>query len=205
MSDTGGVLATPLVVVVEVPGPVVCMSQVDFRHDPAEIGTGAPGSHPIPRVTQHCIVVLPFGRQAFGFTVGNPVFPVAGRMGCPCCHCRKGKRCCESHEQFFHLVPFRLVHSFSTSILHAAAGNPACFAPVMRDSWTFFARGVRNSRKTARNPAAHGLAALDEEGSGGMERAAYRINPGRKVAIGGNSMTRARAMMLMSTKGMTPR
>ena len=35
--------------------------------------------------------------------------------------------------------------------------------------------------------------------------AGYRISPGSQVAMGGNSMTRARAMMLMNTKGMTPR
>ncbi len=34
---------------------------------------------------------------------------------------------------------------------------------------------------------------------------AYRISPGSQIAIGGNIITRASAMMLMSTKGMTPR
>ncbi len=60
-------------------------------------------------------------------------------------------------------------------------------------------------RENGAHFSAHGGGASTEGESESGKRASYRINPGNQMAMGGNSMTRARAMMLMRTKGMTPR
>lgn len=80
----------------------------------------------------------------------------------------------------------------------------------MRREPRFHVRPSERETKEAREVrvVVHGRGAgfrLGTRGQGPGAPRGYRMSPGSQTAMGGNSITRVRAAMLMSTKGMTPR